>query len=174
MEKNPISWITPKARIMRSGMDGKGLFAVSAIQKDEIVVVWKGTYVNEQQAKRARCEGRIVMQWDDDLFSIEDRGEDIGYYINHSCNSNLWMQDAYTLVARLEIKEGDEITVDYALFEAEDDFISGWECNCGSSFCRARVTGKDWQLKAVQERYANHFSPLINKKISRQCKGRRQ
>ncbi len=167
VEQETTSWITPKARIMPSGMDGKGLFAISAIEKDEKVVIWKGAYGNEQQAEKARCAGKIVMQWDDDLFSVEDRGDDIGYYINHSCDANLWMQDAFTLVARRDIVEGQEITVDYALFEADEDFISAWECNCGSSVCRTRVTGKDWRLKEVQKRYANHFSPLINKRITR-------
>ncbi len=66
-EPETTSWITPKARIRQSGMDGKGLFAIAAIEKDETVVIWKGGYVNGQQAETARCAGRIVMQWDDDL-----------------------------------------------------------------------------------------------------------
>ncbi len=166
VEPETTSWITPKARIRQSGIEGEGLFAIAAIEKDEKVVIWKGAYVNEQQAETARRAGKIVMQWDDDLFSVEDRGDDIGYYINHSCNANLWMQDAFTLVARIDIAEGQEITVDYALFEADEDFTSAWECNCGSSVCRKRVTGKDWRLMEVQKRYANHFSPLINKRIT--------
>jgi uncharacterized protein len=166
-EINMISWVTPEARIMLSNIGGKGLFAIRTINKGDKVVIWKGTYVNKQLAEKAEREGKLVMQWDDDLFSVEDRGEDIGYYINHSCNSNLWMQDAFTVVARLDIQEGQEITIDYALFEADENFVSSWVCKCGSSFCRTRVTGKDWRLPDIQERYANHFSPLINKRIKR-------
>jgi SET domain-containing protein len=167
LEQPTVSWVTPKARLMQSGIGGKGLFAISAIQKGEKVVIWGGIYVNKEQAERVIREGKLVMQWDDDLFSVEGGDDDIGYAVNHSCNANLWMVDAYTLVARLDIEAGQELTVDYALFEAEEDYISAWECNCGASNCRARITGKDWRLPEIQERYANHFSPLINKRISK-------
>ena len=29
------------------------------------------------------------MQWDENLFSVENRGEDKGYFINHSCEPNI-------------------------------------------------------------------------------------
>ncbi len=70
------------------------------------------------------------MQRDEDLFSIEDRGEDDTYFINHSCDGNLWMQDAFTLVARREILPGEEITADYALREENENKISTWKCSC--------------------------------------------
>ena len=57
------------------------------------------------------------MQRDTDLFSIEDRGDDDGYFVNHSCNGNLWMTDAFTLTARRDINKDEEITADYALWE---------------------------------------------------------
>ena len=159
------SWVSPKVRLLPSEIGGRGLVAIADIKKGEKVVVWNGLYVNKQQADQALAEGKLVMQWDDDLFSVEDKGDDIGYYINHSCDGNLWMQDAYTLLARVDIPAGQELTIDYALFEAEEDYVSAWECQCGSPLCRKRPTGKDWRLPDVQARYANHFSPLINKRI---------
>ena len=105
------------------------------------------------------------MQWDDDLYSFEVRGNDDGYFINHSCEPNVWMADAYTLIAKQKIKKGEEITVDYAIWEANEKYVSKWKCKCGSSLCRGRVTGKDWQNKELQRRYKNHFSPLLNKYI---------
>ena len=45
-----------------------------------------------------------------------------------------------------------------------EDFVSSWECSCGSSFCRKRVTGKDWRILELQERYKGHFLPFINKR----------
>jgi|SRR3989344_1375099 len=99
------SWITPKVRVLLSTLGGKGLFAVDEIKKGEQVVVWKGDYAGEIEARQAKEKGKLVMQWDTNLFSIEDRGDDIGYYVNHSCDSNLWMKDAYTLIARRAIKK---------------------------------------------------------------------
>jgi hypothetical protein len=53
--------------------------------------------------------------------------------------------------------------VDYALFTAQP----GWamHCRCGSPLCRHRVTGNDWKLAGLRERYRGHFSPFINDRI---------
>jgi len=158
-------WITPKAEVKISSIGGKGLFAKEPIKTGEKIVVWWGEYTNKSGAEIANQLGKLVMQWDDDLFSVEERGEDQGYFINHSCDSNLWMQNAYTLVTRKEILLGEELTADYALWEADENHIPNWECQCGSSICRHQITGKDWRLPEIQKRYRNHFSPLINKRI---------
>ena len=164
MNKNTKDWISPKVEVRNSSTSGKGIFAKETIKKGEKVIMWKGTYVNKTRAEVARREGKLVMQWDDDLFSIEDGGDDQGYFVNHSCDSNLWMQDAYTLVAKKIILPNEEITADYALWEANEDYISNWSCKCGLSLCRNKITGKDWRLTDIQKRYFNHFSPLINKR----------
>jgi hypothetical protein len=38
-------------------------------------------------------------------------------------------------------------------------------CHCGSPDCRRVITGDDWRRKDVQERYQDHFSPFINRRI---------
>jgi uncharacterized protein len=164
---NPIkeTWINPKVEIKETLDKGKGMFAGTEIYEGEKVVIWGGSSVNSMGAEKASREGKLVMQWDDDLYSVEERGDDPGYYINHSCDSNLWMIDAFTLVARRNIKIGKELTADYALWEADPSYISKWECLCGSKFCRKKITGNDWKLKDIQKKYYGHFSPLINKKI---------
>ena len=142
------------------------MFAIEKIAQDEPIIIWGGEYVNKEVAEKVKNNGKLVMQWDEDVFSIEDRGEDEGYFLNHSCDPNVWMSDAYTLVARRGIVVGEEITADYALWEADENKISVWECCCGTKECRGRVTGKDWQLPGLQEKYRDHFSPLINKRIA--------
>ena len=107
------------------------------------------------------------MYWDTDLFSIEVRGADDGYFINHSCDPNLWLKDAFTLTARRDIKPGEEITIDYALFESSD-YAAAWDCRCGAINCRHKIMGDDWRREDVQRMYKNHFSPLLNKTITQE------
>ena len=107
------------------------------------------------------------MQIDDNLYRVEERGEDESYYMNHSCDPNVWMTDAATIVTRRSISSGEELTIDYALFEAVEDFTAEWERVCGSSNCRKRVTGRDWRRSDLQERYTGHFLPLIGRRIAR-------
>jgi len=158
-------WKSPKANIQESSIGGRGLFANADIKQGEKVIIWGGNYTDKAGSLEAEKKGFLVIQWDDDLFSVENRGEDEGYFINHSCDSNMWMEDAYTLVTNRDVSKGAEFTIDYGLFEADESYKSKWECKCGSSLCRKVVTGFDWQREDLQNRYKEHFSPLINKRI---------
>lgn len=161
------TWINPKIEIREAGVKGKGMFTTAPIKIGETVLIWGGQYTTDAEgAKKAKAKGKLVMRWDENLYSVEDRGEDLGYFINHSCDSNTWMQDAYTLIARHNIKKDEEVTADYALWANSGD-PSDWECKCGLPICRKRVTGKDWKLPEAQKRYKGHFSPLLNKKIEK-------
>lgn len=133
-----------------------------------------GTFITRDELEDIEREGKIILQVDEDLFSYESRDspEDETYFINHSCDSNLWMKDGTTFVARRDIAGGEEITVDYALFESED-YVSSWNCRCGSRSCRHTITGKDYLSSEMQKKYRKHFSPVINKKIETLKKARR-
>ena len=162
-------WLSPKIEIKVAHEKGKGIFAVLPINSGEKILIWGGQYVDEKKAIQEKARGKKVMQWDDNLYSIENNGEDLGYFINHSCDPNTWMIGAYTIIAKRNIKVGEEITTDYVLWEARgDDFVSKWECKCGALNCRKKLTGKDWKLTELQKRYKDHFSPLINKWIQAQ------
>lgn len=165
------TWISPKIEIRDTPEKGKGMFAVQKILAGDELIIWGGEYTDAIGAEKAKVDGKLTMQWDDNLFSVENRGDDIGYFINHSCDSNTWMKDAFTLVAKTDIEIGSEITADYSLWEANENYISKWGCKCGASVCRKRVTGKDWMLPEIQARYKNHFSPLLNKRIEKLQKG---
>ena len=169
------SWFSPKIEVRNSPVHGKGTFAKGPIKKGEAVEIWGEYWQGKQtleytddkeKGEAARKQAKAVMQWDTDLWSIEERGSDDGYFINHSCDSNLWFNDAFTLSARKDIEPEEELTLDYSLFE-RDDYVSDWQCSCGSPVCRKVITGKDWQREYVQGKYRNHFSPLINKRIAR-------
>jgi len=161
------SWINPKIDVRSSPLHATGMFAKSLIKTGEIVVIWGGNYVSKAEVDVAKKNGKVVMQLDDNLFSIEDHGDDLTYFMNHSCDPNVWMQDAVTLIARTDIQRGEELTADYAMWEGDEDFVSTWTCVCNSPLCRKKVTGKDWKIPELQDRYANHFSPLINKRIAK-------
>ncbi|MHC4799761.1 MAG: SET domain-containing protein-lysine N-methyltransferase, partial [Planctomycetota bacterium] len=100
------------------------------------------------------------------LANLLGKGEkDLTNFINHSCDPNVWLQDEVTLVARRDIPVGEELTVDYAMFEECENWMPPWQCRCGSKLCRGRYTGKDWRYEELQDRHQNHFSPFINDRI---------
>lgn len=80
--------------------------------------------------------------------------------INHSCDPNAWIE-GLNLVARRNIKAGEQITIDYATFynEQMDDF----DCHCGTRRCRKVVRGTDY-LEDFVERYGDHVSDYVKTK----------
>ncbi len=169
-------WISPKVEIRPSEIHGKGMFAVAPISQNEVVAIWGGDFVNGTQAEKARLSGKAIQQIDDDVFEVfeyDKRGEGAPtYYHNHSCDPNTWMKDEVTISARRNIEPGEELTIDYAMFEADENYVMPWECNCDSVACRKQITGKDWFLPELQERYGNHFSPMINRRIAQKHSGK--
>jgi hypothetical protein len=63
------------------------------------------------------------------------------------------------MIAMRDIKKGEEICYDYALTEAHEHFQIN--CLCGRALCRKNVTGNDWKLPQLQEKYGRHFMPHI-------------
>jgi hypothetical protein len=91
------------------------------------------------------------------------------HYGNHSCDPNLWWDDAYTLVARRAIGVGEEVTSDYATSPGVAGFAL--DCACRSSLCRAVITGEDWRRPELQARYGDHWIPMLLARIrtERRC-----
>jgi uncharacterized protein len=158
------STLNPNLEIRPSSIEGSGLFAVRPIDEGEICAVLGGQVMTDEHfaefcAERDRWsaaaieEGLNLVQGDDDPIA---RG-------NHSCDPNLWMTDAITVVERRRIEPGHEATIDYALLTVDDKWTMA--CRCGSPLCRGVVTGSDWQRRDLQSRYQGHFAPFINQRI---------
>ena len=153
------------------------MFATAPIEQGQIVNVWGGTVLlteNDIEGRKAegwRAKGYVWSTIGEGLYlaRLLSKGEtDLTDLINHSCDPNVWMQDEVTLAARRDIAVGEELTIDYAMFEGSEDWAGRWKCQCGSELCREIFTGQDWRRKDLQARYQDHFSPFINKRISRE------
>jgi SET domain-containing protein len=168
----PETWNDPRIEIRRSSIGGVGLFASQPIRAGEAVVIVGGAVMTEAEfaAFQAAQSFYNFIQIDKHLYLVEDpevtrspsgsKGS-----MNHSCDSNTWMTDEVTLVARRDIEAGEELTVDYALFTTQSNWMLDTRCRCGSPGCRRVITGDDWRREDVQERYRHHFSPFINRRI---------
>lgn len=162
-------WISSKVEIRLSAIHGNGMFAVTAIAPREVVVVWGGTFVTWVDAERARLAGKAVQQIEEGVFEVFDREQPgWSYYHNHSCEPNTGMGDAVTIVALRAIRPSEELTIDYAMFEGNEDYVMPWECRCGAPTCRKRITGRDWRSPELQVRYGRHFSPFLMRRIAQE------
>jgi hypothetical protein len=83
-------------------------------------------------------------------------------YLNHSCNPNSGIKGKVTMVALKNIKEGEEITIDYSTIEGDDM----WEmkCHCGEKNCRKIIRSiqflPDKQFKKYLPYVPTYFKKL--------------
>jgi len=162
------SWLDPRLALLQSSIHGKGLVATQTFRIDEVVIVFGGTLFSKEDIAAGRANNRTLMQVDEDLWLGDPANQPLGkdYFLNHSCDPNLWIADDVTLTARRRIDPGEEVTMDYATHFADPGWTMRNSCNCGSSLCRRIVTGRDWMLKDLQAKYHGHFSRLLNKRIA--------
>jgi RimJ/RimL family protein N-acetyltransferase len=166
-----VGWSDPRVRAGASTIEGVGVYASAPIAAGEVVFVWGGgTMISDAELRAVAASGRryssvgIDENWHI-LWAADDPNAGGPGGANHSCDSNLWMLDARTVGARRDIAPGEELTLDYALFSVAPEWRM--ECHCGSALCRRVVTGNDWRLPELQQRYAGHFSPFINARIAK-------
>ena len=165
------SWIDPRLTAGPSVIAGRGILAARPIKAGETVMIWGGVKVSKRDWREQDFHAQSATPFDDDTYlarPIGDRHESIDDYLNHSCDPSAWLAGAVTVVARRDIRAGEEVTVDCATWDADETWPyleEGGPCRCGSRLCRKDLTPRDWTRPELQARYAGHFSPYIEKKI---------
>jgi hypothetical protein len=159
----------PDVQVRESPIEGRGLFARTAVAAGTTVSRLGGLLVSEAELREAfRTAGAYIdtIAVSEDLHLLLPPRRPNAYG-NHSCDPNLWWTDAYTLAARRDIARDEELTNDYATSTALADFRM--DCHCGTDLCRTVVTGDDWQRAELQERYGEHWVPVLLARIRRKA-----
>lgn len=160
------SYLSPKTRVRKSPIGGYGLFAIKPIKKGELIGI-KGGYIIDWQTlkKYKNIIGDSYLQIDDNFVLAPLRKSEVKkvmMFLNHSCEPNMGVRGEITFVAMRNIKTGEELTIDYAMIDADRYKM---RCGCGRSGCRRIVTGDDWRNKRLQKKYKGYFSRYIQDKI---------
>lgn len=156
-----------KLYVKDSKISGFGLFAGELIKKGEIVLAFGGCIgINEDRYTgnflRSTCIGINDFAFLGEPATSEKQMSD---YINHSCDPNIGMLDAITLVAIKDIKKDDELLCDYSFWENNEEWVMKTKCSCGSSHCRKIISGQDWKNIKSTDNNFNFYSPYIKRKI---------
>ena len=155
-------WLDPRIEVRDSPIHGRGMFARESFGSDEVALIWGGAVFSEAEIQAGKANPRSFTLVEEGIYLGDPAGTADGadFCLNHSCDSNLWMRDAITLVTRDVIEEDEELTIDHALWATDPAWVLS-PCHCGNPACRGKVTGADWRLSELQARYRNHFSPVI-------------
>jgi SET domain-containing protein len=166
MPQYPNSSFTSPKLEMRSCVrkGGFGLFARESLKKGEILCVWGGEIVTEEQLENIPPErAKHGLQVEESIYLLPLQEGDPGDYVNHSCDPNAGLIGQICMVAMRDINADEEVCFDYAMSDSSD--YDEFQCQCGSDICRVTITGNDWKIPALQEKYYGYFIPYLQRRI---------
>lgn len=146
--------------IATSNIHGKGIRAGEDIKKGEIIQPVKGKM--RFFAVKCKEDSQLYPNW---IGVAKDQWIDPDKpfkFINHSCEPNAGVKGKINIVAIKNIKEGEEITIDYSIIEGDDM----WEmkCSCGSPKCRGIIRSVQFLPVKTFKKYLP-FVPTYFKKV---------
>lgn len=160
------SIISDKVEVRESNIQGIGTFAKESIRKGEVVFI-KGGHIVKGEEMFTSSQINSYLPLGNNYFMAainKDEEKDVKLYVNHSCNPNCGLRGDIVFVAMKDIEANEELTFDYAFVDDEDYKI---ECSCGTENCRKTITGFDWKIKELQEKYHDYFASYLKEKIDR-------
>jgi SET domain-containing protein len=140
-----------RIQVRRSGVHGKGVFALQPIAKGDTVIDYKGEVVTWPQAQK-----RHPHNPDDPnhtfFFHVDDKrvidaavGGNAARWINHACTPNCEADEVdgrIFIKALRTLKPGEELFYDYGLIIDErytPSLKKQFECRCGTRRCRGTM-----------------------------------
>lgn len=163
------SWMNPSIEVRKAGPLGIGTFAKSAIKKNELVIVQGGIIISDADFDNPDYAPYAYhcFQVEQDAYicpvNLDKETFDGIFNVNHSCDPTCGISGQISMVALRDIEPDEEITFDYAMSDVGSEEL-GWEdmdCLCGSANCRSKITGKDWRIPELQQKYKGYFSRYV-------------
>lgn len=160
------SYLTPKAEVRESPVEGRGIFARDPIAVHELVAFWTGSLrtFDELNALPESVSRYSAQVWFDTFIGAGhlDDLEPVDF-MNHSCDPNCGVRGSVTIVARRAIAAGEELTYDYS---TSDTLGLEMSCSCGAVACRGNISGDTWRDPTFCARNAGYLSLYIEELIA--------
>ena len=140
-----------RIQVRRSGVHGKGVFALQAIAEGEVIIEYVGEVISWDEAQRrhphdpAQPNHTFYFHVDEDHVIDANVGGNAARWINHSCAPNCWAdeQDGRIFITALrDIAAGEELNYDYGLIIDErytKKLKMEYACRCGAASCRGTM-----------------------------------
>lgn len=142
---------SPRIQVRRSGVHGKGVFALGSFTKGERIVEYTGQIITWKEALRrhphdpADPNHTFYFHIDDGRVIDGKFGGNAAKWINHACQPNCETDEddgRVWIKAKRAIKPGEELNYDYGLIldgRHTAKIKKEFECRCGSRKCRGTL-----------------------------------
>jgi uncharacterized protein len=140
-----------RIQVRKSGVHGKGVFAVQPLVRGETIIEYKGEVISWPEADRRHPHDpedpnhTFYFSLDDGNVIDASFGGNAARWINHSCQPNCKAveKDGRVFIKSLRaLKVGDELNYDYGLViegRLTKQLKKDYECRCGSKKCRGTM-----------------------------------
>jgi hypothetical protein len=140
-----------RIQVRRSGVHGKGVFALQPIAAGEEIITYTGEVITWKEALRrhphdpSQPNHTFYFHIDDKHVIDGSVGGNAARWINHACDPNCEADDTggrVVVKARRDIAAGAELFYDYGLFIEERytaKLKKEFACHCGSPDCRGTM-----------------------------------
>lgn len=147
----PPSSAGRRIQVRRSGVHGKGVFALQDIAEGEAIIEYVGEVISwdEAQARHPHDPSQpnhtFYFHVDEDRVIDANVGGNSARWINHSCTPNCYAdeQDGRIFITALRnIAAGEELNYDYGLIIEErytKKLKAEYPCWCGTTHCRGTL-----------------------------------
>jgi SET domain-containing protein len=154
MRKTPqaVTKDTRRIQVRKSGVHGKGVFALKSIAKGERIIEYTGELIAWPEALRrhphdpADPNHTFYFSLDDGTHVIDAKvGGNAARWINHACDPNCQAEESggrVFIMALRRLKPGEELFYDYGLVIDErytPKLKREYACRCGSPLCRGTM-----------------------------------
>jgi SET domain-containing protein len=128
-----------RLRSAPSRIEGQGVFALERIVARRKIGEVTGELISIRTArKRAKGRCQICLIDVSDTRALDCTQGNVLRHLNHSCRSNAFLRvyrERVEVYARLDIRQGEEITVDYGT----SPHSGGMRCRCRQKGCRSSI-----------------------------------
>lgn len=142
-----------KISIQKSDIHGNGIFALQDFEKGCDIFDLKGKLV--YFANNNKNDSLSNPDWVGIGKNLWMEVEKPGLNLNHSCKPNAGIKGEVSIVALQDIKQGEEITIDYSI--TEEDHFWVMDCHCNASICRKSI--RSIQYLSVET--INTYMPFV-------------
>ena len=131
---------SPSVNVGSSSVHGQGIIATHAISKDQRVFVFHGLRIHSPYVPEAGLFSSLfpnALGMNDDVWVCPESKENLGTFLNHSCDPSGYVGHGMIIRALRPIKRGEEVTIDYST--TEGDQYWSMTCHCASPKCRGTL-----------------------------------
>jgi hypothetical protein len=151
VEQNPMKikpWVSDAVEVKQSGMEGKGVYALRDIKENEVVGVFGGIVVPEDEIETlTRTVAADKLNIDHAMYIYPgfimlhdyENGCDPLCFVNHACDPSAKVVNGIVLISTRDIPAGEEISWDYRHTDNVGNWSYEFKCQCGSANCAGVV-----------------------------------